>query len=40
MNRESIDYKTTISQEEDPTFYSVGSDTLMFAIGIAGVNLN
>lgn len=30
---------TTI-QDEDPTFYQMGTDSFMFAVGLTGVNMN
>ena len=40
LNKKYITSTTTYSSEINPSFYTVGSDSFMFAIGITGINLN
>lgn len=40
LNKEYISSTTEIFEENDPSYFSVGSNNFMFALGLEGVNLN
>ena len=40
MQKKYISSSTTIFEENDPSYYQVGTNHFMFAVGVSGLNLN
>lgn len=40
LNKSYISSTVTKFEEIDPTYYKVGTDSFIFAIGVTGINLN
>ena len=40
INKLYVNSKTTFYEETNPTYYTVGTDDFLFAVGINGLNLN